>query len=90
MRIEPAEIEHALMAHPAVLLAGVAVPYRGVAYVVCTESVDQKALRAHLLDRLPAVAVPTVFEPVESLSTLPNGKLGRRALSQWVHTRHGG
>ncbi|MEU7799665.1 amino acid adenylation domain-containing protein [Micromonospora arborensis] len=90
MRIEPAEIEHALMAHPAVLLAGVAVPYRSVAYVVCAEPVEQQALRAHLLDRLPAVAVPTVFERVESLSTLPNGKLDRRALSRSDHVRHDG
>ncbi|WP_405432853.1 amino acid adenylation domain-containing protein [Micromonospora sp. NBC_00617] len=80
MRVEPAEIEHALMAHPAVLLAGVGVPYRGVAYVVCAEPVDPRALRAHLLDRLPAVAVPTVFERVQRLPALPNGKLDRRAL----------
>ncbi|MEU5781554.1 amino acid adenylation domain-containing protein [Micromonospora lupini] len=82
MRVEPAEIEHALMTHPAVLLAGVGVPYRGVAYVVCAEPVDRRALRAHLLDRLPAVAVPTVFERVARLPTLPNGKLDRRALGR--------
>ncbi|MFJ6195057.1 amino acid adenylation domain-containing protein [Micromonospora sp. NPDC092111] len=82
MRIEPAEIEHALMSHPAVLLAGVAVPYQGVAFVVCPGPVDHRALRAHLLERLPAVAVPTVFERVERLPTLPNGKLDRRALSR--------
>ncbi|MGN9777609.1 amino acid adenylation domain-containing protein [Micromonospora sp. H33] len=89
MRIEPAEIEHALMSHPAVLLAGVAVPYQGVAFVVSAEPVDQRALRAHLLDRLPAVAVPTVFERVERLPTLPNGKLDRRALSRSGRPGHG-
>ncbi|SIR29603.1 amino acid adenylation domain-containing protein [Micromonospora avicenniae] len=82
MRIEPAEIEHALMSHPAVLLAGVAVPYQGVAFVVCAEPVEPATLRAHLLDRLPAVAVPTVFERVPRLPTLPNGKLDRSALSR--------
>ncbi|WP_165947351.1 amino acid adenylation domain-containing protein [Micromonospora sp. 15K316] len=82
VRIEPAEIEHALMSHPAVLLAGVAVPYQGVAFVVCAEPVDQQTLRAHLLDRLPAVAVPTVFERVPRLPSLPNGKLDRGALSR--------
>ncbi|MEU5563295.1 amino acid adenylation domain-containing protein [Micromonospora musae] len=82
VRIEPAEIEHALMSHPAVLLAGIAVPYQGVAYVVCAEPVDQRTLRAHLLDRLPAVAVPTVFERVPRLPSLPNGKLDRGALSR--------
>ena len=82
MRIEPAEIEHALMSHPAVLLAGVAVPWQGVAFVVSAEPVDQKSLRAHLLDRLPAVAVPTVFVRVPRLPTLPNGKLDRSALGR--------
>ncbi|MER7444023.1 amino acid adenylation domain-containing protein [Micromonospora avicenniae] len=89
MRIEPAEIEHALMSHPAVLLAGVAVPYQGVAFVVCAEPVAPKILRAHLLDRLPAVAVPTVFERVQRLPTLPNGKLDRSALSRIGHAGDG-
>ncbi|SCL44441.1 AMP-binding enzyme C-terminal domain-containing protein [Micromonospora citrea] len=90
MRVEPAEIEHALMSHPAVLLAAVAVPYQGVAYVVCAEPVDQRTLRAHLLDRLPAVAVPTVFERVDRLPTLPNGKLDRRALGRSDRNRPDG
>jgi D-alanine--poly(phosphoribitol) ligase subunit 1 len=82
VRIEPAEIEQALMSAPGVVLAGVGVPYQGVAFVVSTAALDERALRGHLLARLPAVAVPAVFRRVDRLPLLPNGKLDRRALSR--------
>ncbi len=87
-RIEPAEVEAALLRHEAVCDAVVIAreeaegERRLVAYVV----VDQKqkmtvtALRKFLADRLPKHMIPAIFTPLEALPRLPNGKIDRRAL----------
>jgi amino acid adenylation domain-containing protein len=86
-RIEPSEIECALVAHPAVRAALVVVTGTTadailVAYVLCeTEthvSVDQ--LRRFLLQALPAYAVPNAFIQLERFPLLPNGKIDRQQL----------
>jgi amino acid adenylation domain-containing protein len=91
-RIEPGEIEAALLAHPAVREAVVtAWPPAGlegreqrrlVAYVVGAEGGAPSGhdLREHLRDRLPAYMVPAVFVSLPALPLTPNGKLDRRAL----------
>ncbi|HWN41215.1 MAG TPA: amino acid adenylation domain-containing protein, partial [Thermoanaerobaculia bacterium] len=82
MRIEPAEIEAALAAHPQVREA-VVVPRPGaagepvlVAYVVLEETVEDvsRELRAFLAERLPAAMVPAAFV---SLSRLPLSTVGK-------------
>jgi amino acid adenylation domain-containing protein len=82
-RIEPGEIEAALLEHPAVREAVVvALPTGGdkqlAAYVVGTD--DAEALRAFLGNRLPDYMVPAVFVPLDALPVSAHGKVDRKAL----------
>ena len=92
-RIEPAEIETALLAIAGVrrcavlLMPGPAVSGGEaerllVAYVQA--AVAPEELRAQLRERLPDAMIPAVFMPVDHWPLLPNGKLDRRALPQPV------
>jgi amino acid adenylation domain-containing protein len=88
-RVEPGEIEAALLSHPAVRHA-VVVPHRDaqdaprlVAYVVAADGRPAPAwteLVAHLVPRLPAVMIPAAFAQLDAIPLTPNGKLDRRAL----------
>ena len=56
---------------------------RLVAYVVAErESVAIGELRNFLKTKLPSYMVPAVFETIESLPLMPNGKIDRRALPE--------
>src|SRR5262249_34557445 len=86
-RVEPGEIEAALMDHPSVRDAVVVA--RGareaahlVGYVVPAGSgeVDLDAVREHLAARLPAHMVPSALVALAEMPLLPNGKVDRRAL----------
>ncbi|MFD9902831.1 amino acid adenylation domain-containing protein [Streptomyces sp. NPDC059063] len=89
-RIEPGEIEAALLRHPGVRRAAVTAGDDGrrrlVGYV--EPQTDEGAparptgeeLRAFLADGLPAHMVPAAFVVLDRLPLLPNGKLDRRAL----------
>ena len=87
-RVEPGEVESALMAHPLVRRAAVAVrpthqgDKRLVAYVVPATDAppDRRALRAHLRERLPAYMVPAAFVVLAEIPVTPNGKTDRGAL----------
>ncbi|MDB5732093.1 MAG: pksJ, partial [Variovorax sp.] len=88
-RIEPGEIEAALLAHPGVKsCAVVARPdasgrLRLIAYLVPTEAeVPWPALRAHLAARLPEAMLPAAQVWLDALPITPNGKLDRRALPE--------
>jgi len=86
-RIEPGEIEAALLGHAAVKQVCV-VPHadeggskRLVAYYVVADSAVTAAdLRKFLAEKLPAFMVPALFVPLASLPLTPNGKIDRAAL----------
>ncbi|MCW6011061.1 amino acid adenylation domain-containing protein [Micromonospora sp. CPCC 205371] len=89
VRIEPAEIEAALTAHPAVRAAvvtawGEGADRRLVAYLVPDNPADgippAGELRAALSRRLPDAMVPATFVELASLPLTPNGKIDRHAL----------
>ena len=83
--VYPAEIEAALLAHPAVTEAAVlpAPDERwgqvGVAYVVTTAA--ESELRAHLGSLLARYKIPARFERLPELPRLASGKVDRRKLS---------
>ncbi|HEX7238939.1 MAG TPA: amino acid adenylation domain-containing protein, partial [Longimicrobiaceae bacterium] len=86
-RIEPGEIESALLAHPgvreALVLAREDVPgeKRLAAYLVADgPSVAVADLRAHLAERLPEHMVPAAFVLLDAFPLTPHGKTDRRAL----------
>jgi amino acid adenylation domain-containing protein len=88
-RIEPAEIEAALCAHPGVAEAVVVARQeegetsrRLVAYVVGSggDAPSPELLRRHLAERLPAYMVPAVFVALAELPLTPSGKVDRKAL----------
>ncbi len=91
-RVEPGEIEHALVAHPDVALASVVARRSGsgrqlAAFVVGEEGRERpepNTLRAFLADRLPSYLVPSHLAVVDRLPLTGNGKVDRRALEeQW-------
>ncbi|MBB4129680.1 non-ribosomal peptide synthetase [Xanthomonas sp. 3075] len=88
-RVEPAEIENALLLHSQVAQAVVVGHSDGdsnalqlLAYVVGKHgnTPSTELLRAHLQQRLPASMIPTLWVPLPALPLTPNGKLDRRAL----------
>ncbi len=90
VRIEPAEIEAALVRHPqvreaAVLLAGAlgaeAGERRLVAFVVPAGADPESGdLRDFLIGSLPEAMIPAAFVVLPALPLTPNGKLDRRVL----------
>jgi amino acid adenylation domain-containing protein len=88
-RIEPGEVEAALLREPevaeAVVVArGEEADRRLVAYVVPREGHGgaARALRARLAERLPGYMVPAAVVELPALPLTPNGKLDRAALPE--------
>jgi amino acid adenylation domain-containing protein len=86
-RIEPGEVEAALLQHPAVRRAVVVArevspgDTRLVAYTVGSDpGQSPRALRSFLRERLPEPAVPSWFVRLDELPLLPSGKVDRRGL----------
>ncbi|SEG84492.1 amino acid adenylation domain-containing protein [Actinacidiphila yanglinensis] len=84
LRIEPGEVESALLAHPGLRQAVVVVDggVRLVGYVVPVpgQTVDPAALRESAAKLLPAYMVPAAVVVLDRLPLTPNGKLDRQAL----------
>ncbi len=88
VRIEPAEVEHALTRAPGVGDCACWIAKNRldedqlVAYVVPREpgKFDQRAVEGHLEALLPSYMVPRTYVLMESLPALPNGKANRKAL----------
>ncbi|MBZ4419893.1 non-ribosomal peptide synthetase/type I polyketide synthase [Myxococcus sp. RHSTA-1-4] len=87
-RIEPGEVEVALLANPAVKEAAVVAredgkgPKRLVAYVVQARegALAATELKAWLLSRLPPYMVPAAFVTLDALPRTRHGKVDTRAL----------
>ncbi|WP_331766596.1 amino acid adenylation domain-containing protein [Embleya sp. NBC_00896] len=80
-RVEPGEVEAALLARPGVLQAAVIAREEAlVGYVVTADDVPIPELRADLAARLPAHLVPSTLVRLDRLPLTPNGKLDHRAL----------
>jgi len=98
MRIEPGEIEAALLGLPEVAQASVqprdiAGETGLVAYTVARDAAappSAAALRADLAARLPAHMIPAAFVTLAALPLNPNGKLDRAALPAPDRTAFGG
>lgn len=92
-RVEPGEVERALVRHPGLAEAAVVARVHGevnhglLAFVVpslATDSAPQPnpaELRDHLCRLLPPYLVPDGFVVMDGLPRAPNGKVDRRALS---------
>ncbi|AHH19732.1 non-ribosomal peptide synthetase [Nocardia nova SH22a] len=90
-RIEPGEIEAALLALPGVARAAVLVRSgapRGdllVAYLVPTGNhLEVEAVKSVLSERLPSYLIPAAFVVLAALPLTANGKLDRKALPEPV------
>jgi len=86
-RIEPAEIEAQLAAHPSIAQARIvfsdeAAELRIIAYVQARDDVpfESGCVEAYLRERLPDFMIPHVIVPVHTFPLTPNGKLDVRAL----------
>lgn len=81
VRIEPEEIENALVGHPKVTAVAVAERHnRLVAYIVSGAPVAAAALRDYLSARLPADYIPSHFVALDRLPLTAAEKLDRAAL----------
>jgi amino acid adenylation domain-containing protein len=89
VRIEPGEVESALLRHPLVREVAVVVreespgDRRLAGFVVPTNGVlpDGSELRRWLRESLPEAMVPVTIGVLDSLPLSPNGKVDRRALA---------
>lgn len=89
-RIEPGEIESALLLHPGIRLAAAALHGEAndpasrklIAYIVAEpgQEPDTSELRRQLASQLPEHMVPTHFMLLETMPLTPSGKIARRLL----------
>lgn len=89
-RVEPAEIERALVAHPDVNHAAVvkAAGRTGqlVAWYMASTPSEEATLRSYAQAALPRFMVPDRLVACEAFPTLPNGKIDRHALARQAAT----
>ncbi len=87
-RIEPGEVEAALLQHPFVEEAAVVSRQiisgerMLVAYTVAKKQIGPVELRNYLREKIPEYLLPSAFVALDHLPRNPNGKLDRRALPE--------
>lgn len=85
-RIEPGEIEKALLQHEAVHTCFATIQKDAndinelVAYFVSSQPLSTKELKSHIEQLLPSYMVPSFFVQIEALPLLPSGKVNAKAL----------
>ncbi|RJG17684.1 non-ribosomal peptide synthetase [Paenibacillus thiaminolyticus] len=85
-RIEPGEVSHRLLQHPAVREALVTAEREEgghaclCAYLVTERECTVSELRAHLANSMPEYMIPSYFVKVEQFPLLPSGKINVKAL----------
>ncbi|MDT8914694.1 non-ribosomal peptide synthetase [Amycolatopsis sp. PS_44_ISF1] len=79
-RIEPGEVEAALLACPGITAAAVAVSGDRLTGYLVGNPPEPAQLRTRLAEVLPRPLIPAVFVPLERLPRTRSGKLDRRAL----------
>jgi nonribosomal peptide synthetase protein VioF len=89
VRIEPAEIEAALIDAPGVREAAVTaytphnkIQVRLAAAIAGVDDIDVVSIRAHIARILPAAMLPTLLLPVSALPRTPSGKVDLRKVRQ--------
>ncbi|MFB4300564.1 amino acid adenylation domain-containing protein [Actinomadura sp. NTSP31] len=89
VRIEPAEVERVLEAHPAIRRAVVVKHGSALAalFVAAADVPDQELLREFAARSLPAGFVPSVFVPADGIPLGPTGKVDRAAAARLVADR---
>ncbi len=86
LNVYPAEVEDALLAHPAIIDAAVLrlqneeYGDRAVAVFSSTKALSSRELRQWCNERLARYQWPADFRRVDHLTRMPNGKLNRRQL----------
>nr|WP_257890634.1 non-ribosomal peptide synthetase [Rhodococcus sp. USK10] len=83
MRIEPAQIEAALLELQGVEQAAVAVQRNDLVAFVAGTDLDSRTLRQQLTGRLPSYLVPPRIVTMDTLPLTANGKLDVAALEAW-------
>lgn len=84
-RIEPGQLENALLQHPAIetcLACESAVGGKLVAYYTATQSQPDSELQDHLRPRLPDYMIPNAFVFLANIPVTANGKVDLAALPQ--------
>lgn len=89
VRVEPDEVEAALLRHPSVRQCAVLVRQDGgtaqlVACVVPVDDLPAEELRTHLAALLPPAMVPEIWCSFDALPLNTNGKVDHRALREMV------
>ena len=80
IRVEPAEIEAALVSHPGVSAAAVVAVEGNLVAHVCAAQSSEAELRRFLTTRLPGAFIPRVWAFHRELPRTTSGKIDRRAL----------
>lgn len=81
-RVEPGEVEAALMRHPDVEQAAVVVVEGALHAFASGRELNGLELRKHLVRRLPTVMMPRTLQILEELPRTRSGKADRRALAR--------
>ncbi|KAJ1980134.1 hypothetical protein H4R34_002566, partial [Dimargaris verticillata] len=87
-RIELGEVEHAILQHPAVHAACVAVQDDNLVAYATPDTLNVDSVRRALGQRLPPYMIPSVLVALAQLPLTPVGKVDRRALPRVDVTEH--